>query len=173
MSRHLSTLATALATLALIITTGCSESLPTAPQLGPEDALARMGGATNPTQRPLAQRSHGAMQPTGPCVGGVGFTATGQGLASHVGRFDIQLDWCMNPLTGAVASGAAAVTAANGDRVDMTLTGLAPSPSRLILEATIVGGTGRFDGSSGRLGVDVMLDADGEWSSQGEGWISY
>jgi hypothetical protein len=79
----------------------------------------------------------------------------------------------MDPATGVIDSGDAAVIAANGDRIAMTLTGQAASATELVFDMDILGGTGRFDQASGSLAVTAFLGATGGWTSEGTGWISY
>ncbi|HSM03391.1 MAG TPA: hypothetical protein VK858_02165 [Longimicrobiales bacterium] len=99
--------------------------------------------------------------------------ASGGGVATHIGRFRVELEWCMDPVTGVLLGGEATAIASNGDEVAMTLAGSAPAPTQLVMEATIVGGTGRFVDATGRLDSTISLDGAGGWSGEGTGWISY
>lgn len=86
------------------------------------------------------------------------FTASGTGQASHMGRTLEQrtatFDLSLLRATGCSPSpGAATLTAANGDRVMMSLAGTVcstgPSTSTLSFVYVVTGGTGRFEGASG------------------------
>lgn len=141
---------------------------------GAKAVAAASGSPATSAVRPLTQKSSGLLGPVGACAGGgVDLAAEGSGHATHVGRFDIALTWCLDPATGEIATGDATLVAANGDRLVMTLAGQALSASRLEFQVDIVGGTGRFTAAAGRLDVVATLGANGSWSSEGSGWISY
>jgi hypothetical protein len=164
----------ALALAGVLVAAACSDTLPTEAVSESHDvawAASRTAGKT--IARSLRQQSSGQLMPVGPCATGVEFMATGAGTATHVGLFDISLSWCMDPATGVIGSGHSTVTAANGDQIVMTLTGQAVSPVDLLFQMEMVGGTGRFDGSTGMLEVRAVLGAGGSWTSTGAGWISY
>lgn len=159
--------------LALALTASCSEGEPLAPRNDLDALRSGASAAKSITMRPLRQSSRGTMAAVGPCVGGVGFAAAGNGQATHAGRFDIELRWCMDPVGGEILGGDARIVSASGASIDMTLGGRATSATSLRMVATIVGGSGRFEDASGRIVVDVTLGAAGSWESVGSGQISY
>jgi hypothetical protein len=83
----------------------------------------------------------------------------GDGQATYLGRYALAIDETVNLLT-ATAVGTFAFTAANGDTVTGTFTGQAqPGPLVSITEeATITGGTGRFEGATGSFVIDRVFD---------------
>ena len=164
---------TALALVALIATAAaCEDAGPLEVATVPEsDAIAAFGAGHG--LRPLTERSSGILGPVGPCAAGVAYAAQGSGNATHIGRFDIDLTWCLDPATGAITSGGATVVAANGDRMTFDVDGQAASPGELDMHFVIVGGTGRFADASGYVDVVALVGATGSWTSEGTGWMSY
>jgi hypothetical protein len=82
----------------------------------------------------------------------------GTGNATHLGRFTLTSEFNVN---GAMASGTALWTAANGDQIFTNVTGRAvvTFPSAAITEVhTITGGTGRFVAASGSILVKRSLN---------------
>ena len=76
---------------------------------------------------------------------------SGTGLATHVGRFDLVEE---NNLDGfPIITGTATITAANGDQIFATHTGLiqivGDGIAQVDSEFIITGGTGRFTGATG------------------------
>lgn len=158
----------------VLVASACADTLPTQVlSESPDETWAASQSAGRMVVRSLEEHSSGQLMPVGPCATGIEFTAIGAGTATHVGRFDISLSWCMDPATGVIGNGQALVTAANGDQIAMTSTGQAVSPVDLSFQMVIIGGTGRFDGSTGMLEVRAVLGAGGSWTSTGSGWISY
>jgi len=84
---------------------------------------------------------------------------TGEGEATHLGRYAFAIDETVNFLT-ATAAGTFAFTAASGDTVTGTFTGHAqPGPLVSITEeATITGGTGRFAAATGSFVITRVFD---------------
>jgi len=155
-------------------TGGCGDVQPLGVQaIRAENGVVPSIAAGAVVSRRVAQRSSGVLAPTGPCGSGVQIQAEGSGVATLLGAFDIDLTWCLDPATGAIASGTSVLTAANGDRVDFTETGQAVSPTELAFHFVIVGGTGRFDGASGALEITAILGEAGSWTSSGSGWMAY
>jgi hypothetical protein len=166
---------TVLALAALLAgTAACADAGPLEVRtVGAHDGFVTSMAASVAGARPLKQKSAGLLMPVGPCTAGIAFAAEGTGTGSHVGRFDIDLSFCMDPATGAISDAAATVAAANADRIVMTGNGQAVSPTELTFNLDIVGGTGRFDGATGTLAVVGLVGAAGNWTSSGTGWISY
>jgi len=96
----------------------------------------------------------------------VAFTTVG-GEATHLGQFTIQAPHRVNLATlPAQASGTFILTAANGDTVIATFTGLgtptsSPGVFSIVETATITGGTGRFAGATGSFVVERSVDLVG------------
>ena len=95
----------------------------------------------------------------------------GEGTASHLGRFTVELTAAV---TAGAATGTMALTAANGDQLFATFVGqgefIPPNVARLVEVATIVGGTGRFEGATGTftmVRVQVVDFATGLGSGDG------
>ncbi len=86
---------------------------------------------------------------------------TAEGTATHLGRYSATFNATVNVLDG-TATGAYTFTAANGDQLFATFTGLgvpAEDGTANITETlTITGGAGRFAGASGTLVVQRTLD---------------
>jgi hypothetical protein len=93
-----------------------------------------------------------------------GFTATtvtvatdGTGNATHLGKFSFTQEVTVN-ITNGTDTGSAHFTAANGDRIDTTITGsghpTGPGEFSITDVHTITGGTGRFAGSEGTFTVE-------------------
>ncbi len=96
---------------------------------------------------------------------GWGAQYTIRGHASHLGRVTIVGSHCASE----APSGAATMTAANGDELDIEYQALeacsyTPTGQGLcLLGATVTGGTGRFDDASGQFTWTVQLDATPGW----------
>lgn len=114
---------------------------------------------------------------------------TGEGEATHLGKFTVERTHCFTPpnhpeFPGSVMhDGEYTITAANGDTLWGTYSGeLQPTefgeegPIKGIITgpATVDGGTGRFNGAEGEhtIAGDYDLVADEGWFEL-EGWLSY
>jgi hypothetical protein len=86
------------------------------------------------------------------------------GNATHLGRFTLKGPHRVNlATTPATATGTFEFTAANGDTLMASFTGLGtptatPGIASIVETATIVGGTGRFAGATGRFIVERIVD---------------
>jgi hypothetical protein len=83
---------------------------------------------------------------------------TGEGTATHLGRFTAAITDVVNPAT-ATSTGTFDLTAANGDQLFATTAGgedqfTPPNVSHVTVVATIVGGTGRFTSATGTFTVE-------------------
>ena len=83
------------------------------------------------------------------------------GKATNLGRFTLDVPHVVNAANG-TAIGTYEFTAANGDKVYATFTGVATptaTPGVLSIEetATITGGTGRFAGATGNFTVTRLV----------------
>jgi hypothetical protein len=86
---------------------------------------------------------------------------TGTGNATQLGQFTFDYDETVNLSTG-VGTGTYAFTAANGDRLTADWTGSGfptddPTVLRIVENATINGGTGRFANASGSFTVERLF----------------
>jgi hypothetical protein len=92
-------------------------------------------------------------------------TFSGTGNATHLGSFIAEQQHIINLLTTEVLQGTFTFTAANGDTVFGTYSGLGtPLPSGLIQfegSFTIDGGTGRFSEATGEGDMSGLIDASG------------
>jgi hypothetical protein len=96
-------------------------------------------------------------------TGEIRLSLSGEGIATHLGRFSVAFSFCSRPdLT--LADGQGTFVAANGDRLHFTFEGTsAPaSPPSLTFTsfATFVGGTGRFENASGRAVVTGTVNTE-------------
>jgi hypothetical protein len=74
------------------------------------------------------------------------------GRAMHLGRMTMSSEHCS--AVGPIGPGTMTLYAANGDQVKLEYTGFAPPPAPefdVTSDATIVGGTGRFEDATGHL----------------------
>jgi hypothetical protein len=91
-------------------------------------------------------------------------TTTQTGTATHLGQFTaISVDRVNT--TNNTATGTFNFTAANGDQLLTTTQGVEnefvpPNVSKVILDARIVGGTGRFAGATGALTIRMTDTID-------------
>lgn len=165
-------IASALGLAATLAVTGACGDGPVSPR------PARVQSGVTPSEaavvaRPLAERSSGQLTIVGACATGVEFVADGAGVSTHIGRFEIEVTWCLDTATGTIRDAVASVESANGDRVALSGAGQAASTTELAFHLDIVGGTGRFEGASGELDVSATVLADGGWTSNGTGWMAY
>jgi hypothetical protein len=97
-------------------------------------------------------------------------TGTEEGTATHLGRFTADITEIVD-LASATDAGTIEFTAANGDSVSATTVGkevgfTPPNISTIEQVATIIGGTGRFDGVTGTFTVRFVQIIDfGEGTS--------
>ena len=100
------------------------------------------------------------------------------GVASHLGVMTMSSRHCA-PMGDAFGPGTMTLVAANGDELFATYSGSAPFPgpgTEVIVgtsHATIVGGTGRFEGAGGYFDTTITLQfegfADPSWPGT---WVS-
>lgn len=89
-------------------------------------------------------------------------TGTGTGNATQLGQFTLAYDEIVNLTTG-VGTGTYDLTAANGDTLSADWTGAGfptadPNVLRIVEDATITGGTGRFANASGSYRVERLFN---------------
>lgn len=165
---------------ALVTLVGC-DSTPLA--VGPSDQTAAavvvpQSQGVAPVVVGTKQTSTGQLIPDGWCnqAGGIArFSAPGSGVASHIGRFDLEQTQCTDLTSFAVTSGEATMVAADGDEIYMTYEGQAvdSDPLTLALDYVAVGGTGRYANAEGEIHVRVVFTSDTTWTSTGTGWLQY
>lgn len=111
--------------------------------------LQAEAGTELPFRGSFTQHSSAVFQPPITLV----ITGTETGTATHLGQFTAASVNRVNT-TNNTATGTLNFTAANGDRLLTTTTGaetefVPPNVSKVTLNATIIGGTGRFAGATG------------------------
>jgi hypothetical protein len=89
-------------------------------------------------------------------------TASGSGIATHVGRYTLSWDVEVN-LETITGTGTGHFVAANGDSLYTVGTGQAtptdePNVFHVVENLIITGGTGRFAGASGNITTDRIVD---------------
>jgi hypothetical protein len=89
-------------------------------------------------------------------------TGTGSGNATQLGLYTVSYQYQVNAPTG-FGSGFIQFVAANGDTIFAAGTGQSsptgtPNVITIVEQHTITGGTGRFDGASGTIMVERVLD---------------
>lgn len=100
----------------------------------------------------------------------------GAGTATQLGRFTYEQPHTVNQAIR-VGSGIYVFTAANGDTLAASFSGLAtlvaPGVLSVAETGTITGGTGRFAGATGSFSVErTFFIATGTTTGSFEGWIS-
>lgn len=126
-----------------------------------------------------------AANPRG-CPSGFTTITRARGTVVHLGSTEWYSDHCVSMETGAIAGGRLVLTAANGDEVHATYSGLSgPIPEEIgqmiAVSGVIVitGGTGRFEGASGTAELTASVAFEGfddpAWSGRWEwkGTITY
>ena len=104
-------------------------------------------------------------------------SGSGTGIGSHVGQFSLSYDLTVTLATG-TAVGTGHWIAANGDTIDMTITGSSvPTTTPGVFSIrelyVVTGGTGRFEGAQGSFIVERSIDlATGVTSGSFHGSIS-
>ena len=177
---HACRLAVAAASLAWLV--GCSQSVsPTAPtSVSVDRSVAATVGSETGRATPAAVGSNSAAQelpfkgtlegsftfvpdPPPSTFASVDFVPL-TGNATHLGRFTLTGPHRVNlAATPATAVGTFEFTAANGDTLRASFTGLGtptatPGIASIVETATITGGTGRFAGATGSFIVERIVD---------------
>lgn len=85
----------------------------------------------------------------------------GTGNASHIGRFTYVGNATVN-LNGSGSTGVLLLAFSNGDVIHGSFTGVGgstgPNEGHIVETVTIKGGTGRFEGATGSLTIDRIVD---------------
>jgi hypothetical protein len=102
-------------------------------------------------QVPFKGQSSGVVTTVGfDPVAGIEYTRlTGEGQATHLGRFTVTGYVAIDVAAGLV-QGTFTLTAANGDMLFLLMAGGGIDPTHGFGTFTVVGGTGRFQGATGR-----------------------
>ena len=140
-----------------VFTVACGDqvsSTPTSPTSTPQGSTQTQRHATRlPLRGSFTAADQSTFAPPNLLLQG-----TGEGNATHLGRFTAAITDVVNPAT-ASSTGTFDVTAANGDQLFATTTGgedqfTPPNVSHVTLVATIVGGTGRFASATGTFTIE-------------------
>lgn len=172
---------TVFVSLITVALSGCSQSaFPTSPSIAAAARLAISATESAGTSSGLDTSREGHVPFEGRLQGeftfspeappstfaNVAFTSVG-GVATHLGRFTMQAPHRVDLATlPAQASGTFVLTAANGDTVTASFTGLGtptatPGLFMIVETATITGGTGRFAGATGNFVIERSVDLVG------------
>lgn len=111
---------------------------------------------------PLKGRLEGAYTLAFPDATTLLVSGEGAGTATHLGRFTFEYEELVDLSTG-TGTGTYELTAANGDTLTADWTGFGvptdnPSVLRVVENATITGGTGRFANARGSFTVERLFD---------------
>ena len=119
--------------------------------------LSALGSLKNPVTRPI--KAHGYDTLVVSLVDG-SLVASEQGEGTLTGKYVTHFVGQMDLATGQVIWGEGYLTAANGDRVFMTMTAAGPETG---IVSIFTGGTGRFAGATGSVTFvisDVVITVD-------------
>jgi len=158
----------------VIISTGCDRPRPTV--TGPDIAFRAQRAATEQTvpfrtSSYLFQAIAAVPEPGCNAPGESRRYLSGEGAATHLGRYTVDLSFCAR-VGGVLDDGRGAFVAANGDVLQLTFEGTSTFVPPFTLSftsfATFTGGSGRFVGASGEAVVTGTLDVrtgagDGRW----------
>ena len=148
---------------ASVLTAACGDRVSSTPTSPTGMPLAPARTQRNATQLPLRGSFTAADRSTF-APPNLLLQGTGEGNATHLGRFTAVITDVVNPAT-ASSTGTFDVTAANGDQLFATTAGgedqfTPPNISHVTLVATIVGGTGRFASATGTFTVERTATID-------------
>ena len=141
-------------------------------------ALALMGLTASTSlavTRPFHLVEHGALTLTkdGDTLA---LVTDGTGTATHLGRFSLHRTATLKPtMEGELeVDGQATLTAANGDRLESSITGtLNPQTGKAVLIYEWKGGTGRFQNATGVTVWLVQVNPDQTYDVVADGVINY
>jgi len=140
-------------------------------------ALPATGGLPLPAladeMRPFRGHANEMIIDVTPNPEGLLVTATGQGQATHLGRFTRLGKVVIHTEDGSV-EGTVVFTAANGDQLFMDVIGLPSTTASISGTYTFTGGTGRFGNASGGADFVGVIAPDGAHITLAfEGTIQY
>jgi hypothetical protein len=142
---------------------GCSDA-PTSLPINSDQSSVGFLEKKNPV--PFSANLNGGSPPPVPsseCEGLLLTEITGEGNATHLGKFSAVQRHCLNPQNFTFDNGWLEYTAANGDKLYGSYSGfLSPTPDPIILEITgafeLTGGTGRFANAAGEGNASGWID---------------
>jgi hypothetical protein len=142
---------------ASVLAAACSDQVSSSPTSPSSMALAPTQTQRNATRLPLRGSFTAADRSTF-APPNLLLQGTGEGNATHLGRFTVTITDVVNPAT-ASGTGTFDLTAANGDQLFATTAGgedqfTPPNVSHVTLVATIVDGTGRFASATGTFTIE-------------------
>jgi hypothetical protein len=127
-------------------------------------ALPPIGGVPLPALgselRPFRGHVEEVIIDVTPAPEGLLVTATGEGQATHLGRFTRLSNVVVHPEDGS-AEGTIVFTAANGDQLFMDVIGLPTTTASISGTYTFTGGTGRFSNATGGADFAGVIAPDG------------
>jgi len=158
----------------VILSAGCDQ--PRSTVTGPDIAFRAQRAATEQsvpfrTSSYLFQAIAAVPEPGCNAPGESRRYLSGEGAATHLGRYTVDLSFCARA-GGVLDDGRGAFIAANGDVLQLTFEGTSTFVPPFTLSftsfATFTGGSGRFAGASGEAVVTGTLDVrtgagDGRW----------
>jgi hypothetical protein len=104
---------------------------------------------------PLRGNGAGSVVAVEPTATGVHLTIQASGVATQLGHYDRVEELFLDPATGAF-TGSIVFVAANQDELHVTMVGGFVSATTALGSYSIVGGTGRFAGSSGSVDFEAV-----------------
>jgi hypothetical protein len=125
--------------------------------VAPEVAAAKAGGTDRPWKGSLSGTATLDASTVPSPV-----TAEGTGTVAHLGKVTYSIDFTLTPEADGTftLAGTAEFVAANGDQVFTAFTGSSqptgPGTTEATTNATITGGTGRFEGASGSITATMV-----------------
>jgi len=119
--------------------------------------------------RPFKGHASGAIVALDPSTGAGVAQYTGQ--ATHLGRFT-RIEYFQLDGAGGI-SGTMAITAANGDQLDLDFDGQFISPTTVVGTYEFTGGTGRFSDATGTADFTAVLDDLGRVEVVFDGSLQY
>jgi hypothetical protein len=120
---------------------------------------------------PLVGRSKHQWQYVGGSNGELQATDTGTGIYSLMGLSTESGGFTANQATGA-SQGTSTWITASGDQITTSWTATPTSPTERLINVTITGGTGRFDGVTGSvIGHDTILNEDSSGGASEATWV--
>lgn len=110
--------------------------------------LSVIGHAGALKELPMRGNGTGVITGATPGPTGVTITASGEGEATHLGKFTREESILLNPAAGTF-TGTIVFTAADGSELHCGFTGAFTGPNTAAGTYTFTGGTGRFENASG------------------------
>jgi hypothetical protein len=140
-------------------------------------ALELNDGSTKAVPRPFKVRGSGSFEVVAPteCVNLAQIDISGEGNATHLGRFNVEITYCTDFMNTQILTGTQ--TAANGDELYFYSVGFGVDEEGEWTDYVYDGGTGRFEFATGELrlyGVSTFTGpTTGVYTNHGEGTLTY